>query len=42
LLRDGKLRPVVDLVLPLAQAAEAHAYLEARRQFGRVVLLPPQ
>ena len=42
LLRDGKLEPVVDLALPLHEAAAAHEHLEARRQFGRVVLLPPR
>ena len=34
----GIVRPVVDRVLPLADAAEAHRYLESRRQFGKVVL----
>jgi NADPH:quinone reductase-like Zn-dependent oxidoreductase len=29
---------VVDRVFPLAEAAEAHRYLESRRQFGKVVL----
>lgn len=36
----GDLRVVVDRELPLAEAAEAHAYLEERRAFGRVVLVP--
>jgi NADPH:quinone reductase-like Zn-dependent oxidoreductase len=40
LLRAGKLRPVVDSVYPLREARRAHEQLEARRQFGRVVLLP--
>jgi NADPH:quinone reductase-like Zn-dependent oxidoreductase len=35
---DGKLRPVVDEVLPLASAADAHRRLEARQQFGKIVL----
>jgi NADPH:quinone reductase-like Zn-dependent oxidoreductase len=36
----GQLRPVIDTVLPLARAAEAHARLEAARQFGKIVLVP--
>ena len=35
----GKLRAVVDRTFPMAQTREAHAYLEARRQFGKVVLV---
>ena len=34
----GLVRPVVDRVFPLADAAAAHQYLEGRRQFGKVVL----
>ena len=34
----GALRPVVDRVLPLARAAEAHAYLASNDTFGKVVL----
>jgi NADPH:quinone reductase-like Zn-dependent oxidoreductase len=34
----GKLRPVVDRVLPLWEAAEGHRILEERRAFGKVVL----
>jgi NADPH:quinone reductase-like Zn-dependent oxidoreductase len=37
-LRAGKLKPVVDRVLPLWQAREAHRVLEAREAFGKVVL----
>ncbi|MCB9746177.1 MAG: NAD(P)-dependent alcohol dehydrogenase [Alphaproteobacteria bacterium] len=35
---EGRLRPVVDRVLPLAQSAEAHAYIETKRARGKVVL----
>jgi NADPH:quinone reductase-like Zn-dependent oxidoreductase len=38
LVEQGKLRPVVDKVYPLAEAASAHAHLEKREQFGKVVL----
>lgn len=36
--RAGRMRPVVDRVLPLWQAREAHRILEAREAFGKVVL----
>lgn len=36
----GDLQVVVDRTFPLADAADAHAYLEDRRAFGRVVLIP--
>ncbi len=38
LIGEGKLRPIVDRVFPLAQAADAHRYLDRREQFGKVVL----
>ena len=38
LVGQGKLRPVVDRVFPLAEAASAHDHLEKREQFGKVVL----
>lgn len=34
----GTLRPVVDRVLPLSRIADAHALLEARGAFGKIVL----
>ncbi|HEY0839880.1 MAG TPA: zinc-binding dehydrogenase [Vulgatibacter sp.] len=40
LLGQGKLRPVVDRVLPLSQARQAHELLADRAQFGKVVLVP--
>jgi NADPH:quinone reductase-like Zn-dependent oxidoreductase len=37
---EGKLRPVVDRVLPLADARAAQELLSARTQFGKIVLTP--
>ncbi len=37
----GRLKPVVDKVFPLREAAAAHAYLEGGEQFGKVVLSVP-
>ena len=36
----GRLRVVIDRTYPLAEAADAHAYIESRQAFGRVVLVP--
>ncbi|MGD9705703.1 MAG: zinc-binding alcohol dehydrogenase family protein [Acidimicrobiia bacterium] len=36
----GELRVVIDRRFPLAEAAEAHRYIEGRNAFGRVVLVP--
>jgi NADPH:quinone reductase-like Zn-dependent oxidoreductase len=38
--RDGRLKPVVDSVMPLADARRAHEKLEAREAFGKIVLVP--
>ena len=38
LLGEGTLAPVVDKVFPLEQAAAAHHYIQARRNFGKVLL----
>ncbi len=40
LVEQGALKPVLDRVLPLEKAAEAHRLLESRAQFGNVVLTP--
>jgi len=36
--RKGELRPAMDSVMPLAQAARAHARMEAGEHFGKIVL----
>lgn len=36
----GRIRPVTDRVLPLADVREAHAHLESGDSFGKVVLVP--
>ena len=41
LVRDGRVRVHVDRVFPLAEAAAAHAHLEAGAQLGKVVLVMP-
>ncbi|BDO42226.1 zinc-binding dehydrogenase [Cellulomonas sp. NTE-D12] len=38
----GQLAPVVDAVLPLDQAAEAHRQMDRGTVFGRIVLVPDQ
>jgi NADPH2:quinone reductase len=43
LLRDvasGSLRVAIDRTFSLAEAAAAHAYIESRQAFGRVLLIP--
>lgn len=39
---QGSLRVRVDTTFPLAQAAEAHRYLEGRKTRGKVLLIPEQ
>jgi len=41
LVKSGRARPVVDTVLPLAEAHAAHERLEAGDQFGKIVLSIP-
>jgi NADPH:quinone reductase-like Zn-dependent oxidoreductase len=37
---EGRLRPAIDIVLPLSAASEAHSRLESGQQFGKIVLIP--
>ena len=37
---QGRINPVVDRTFPFAEAAAAHAYIEARRNIGKVLLVP--
>jgi NADPH2:quinone reductase len=37
---NGGLRVVIDRSFPLSDAAAAHAYIESRKSFGRVLLIP--
>ena len=41
LLASGAVRPIVDNVFAMSQAAEAHAYMEANASFGKIVLTVP-
>jgi NADPH2:quinone reductase len=40
LIAQGKLKLVVGKSFPLAQAAEAHKFLESRQSTGKLVLIP--
>jgi NADPH2:quinone reductase len=37
---EGRLQVVIDRTFPLSRAAEAHAFIESRQQFGRVIMIP--
>ena len=38
LLEDGRVRPVIDRVIPLAEAAEAHRLMESSTHIGKILL----
>jgi putative PIG3 family NAD(P)H quinone oxidoreductase len=38
LLAAGRIKPIVDQVFPLTQAAAAHRYMEENRNFGKIIL----
>jgi NADPH:quinone reductase-like Zn-dependent oxidoreductase len=41
---DGALRPEIDKIFPLAEAADAHAYMESGAHVGKIMLAvsPPR
>ncbi|UCC50075.1 MAG: NAD(P)H-quinone oxidoreductase [Gemmatimonadota bacterium] len=41
LLSNGRVRPILDRVLPLEEAAEAHRQMESNANFGKIVLKLP-
>jgi len=40
LIQEGKMKPVIDTVLPLERAAEGLRLIERREVFGKVVVTP--
>jgi synaptic vesicle membrane protein VAT-1 len=38
--RDGKVRPHVDRTFSFAEAPAAHAYIQERRNVGKILLVP--
>jgi NADPH:quinone reductase-like Zn-dependent oxidoreductase len=38
--REGRLKPVIDRTFPFARAAEAHAFVQGRKNLGKVLLTP--
>jgi NADPH:quinone reductase-like Zn-dependent oxidoreductase len=40
LLWSGKLKPVIDRIMPLSEGKEAYAIMERGKQFGKIVLTP--
>lgn len=40
LVRDGKLKPIIDRTFPLKDASLAHKYMEERKNFGKIILKP--
>jgi len=37
-LKSAKLRPIIDSVYPIAEIQQAHEYMEANRNFGKIIL----
>jgi NADPH:quinone reductase-like Zn-dependent oxidoreductase len=37
---EGRIRPVIDSVLPMSEVAAAHERIEHRAAFGKIILKP--
>ena len=37
---DGRVKPVVDCILPLSEARQAHERLDSGKAIGKIVLKP--
>jgi len=37
---EGRIRPVIDSVMPMADVAAAHERIEKRAAFGKIILKP--
>ncbi len=40
LVKEGKIKPVIDRIFPLKDAGTAHKYMEERKNFGKIILNP--
>lgn len=38
LFEQGRIRPVIDSIFPLERVVEAHAHMEANKNFGKIIL----
>jgi len=38
LLENGKIKPIIDKVLPMEEAAAAHAHMESSAHIGKILL----
>jgi NADPH2:quinone reductase len=38
LIANGQIKPIIDKVFPLAEAAEAHRYMEVSGHIGKILL----
>ena len=38
LAKDGKIKPVIDMIFPFSEASQAHTHIQNRKNFGKVLL----